>query len=69
MPELTRAQRLTLAETAVSRATTLAQDAERAARGDARALAVPLAAAGSLWADVARSHADIAAALPDTPEA
>jgi hypothetical protein len=63
MPELNREQRLTMAEAAVSRAATLARDAERAARGDARALAVPLAAAGSLWADIASAHADIAAAL------
>jgi hypothetical protein len=70
MPELNREQRLTMAEAAVSRAATLARDAERAARGDARALAEPLAAAGSLWADVATAHSAIAAALPDTtPEA
>ncbi|MGW2781061.1 hypothetical protein ACWC3X_07370 [Streptomyces populi] len=63
MPDLNREQRLVMAEAAVSRAATLARDAERAARGDARALAVPLAAAGSLWADVAAAHSAIAAAL------
>jgi hypothetical protein len=63
MPDLTREQRLTLADAAIDRATTLARDAERAARGDARAIAAPLAAAGGLWAQVADSHAAIAAAM------
>ncbi|MFF1658050.1 hypothetical protein [Streptomyces sp. NPDC058255] len=59
---------LTRAEAAVERAAALARDAERAARGDARAIAVPLSAAGALWADIARSHAAIAQAMPETDD-
>ncbi|MER5473718.1 hypothetical protein [Streptomyces sp. NPDC002685] len=63
---MTREQRLTMADAANTRAAGLARDAERAARGDARALAEPLAAAGGLWAQIASSHAAIAAAMTDT---
>jgi hypothetical protein len=63
---VTREERLTMADAANTRAATLARDAERAARGDARALAEPLAAAGVLWAQIARSHAAIAQAMTDT---
>lgn len=63
---MTREQRLSMADAANTRAATLARDAERAARGDARAIAVPLAAAGGLWAQVASSHAAIAAAMTST---
>jgi hypothetical protein len=64
---MTREQRLTMADAAATRAATLARDAETAARStEFRHKAVPLAAAGALWADVARSHAAIAAVLPET---
>jgi hypothetical protein len=64
---VTREQRLTMADAAATRAAGLARDAEAAARSyDRRSQAEPLAAAGSLWADVARAHAAIAAALPET---
>ncbi|WP_328449858.1 hypothetical protein OG780_19315 [Streptomyces sp. NBC_00386] len=65
---MTREQRLSMADAANTRAATLARDAERAARGDARAIAVPLAAAGGLWAQVASSHAAIAAAMTSTDD-
>lgn len=64
---MTREERLTMADAATTRATALARDAEEAARGfHNRHKAEPLASAGSLWADVARAHAAIAAALPET---
>lgn len=63
---MTREERLTMADAAVTRAAKLARQAETAALGDARSIAVPLSAAGQLWADVARAHAAIADALPDT---
>lgn len=54
------------AKAAVSRAAQLAEHAEAAARhDDKRAKAVPLAAAGDLWADVARTYATIAHLLPE----
>lgn len=64
---MTREQRLTMADTALTRAVSLARDAEDAARSfDRQHKAAPLAAAGALWADVARAHTAIAAALPET---
>lgn len=71
---MTREERLTMADAATTRAASCAREAEQAARStDRRHQAEPLAAAGSLWAEVARAHAAIAAALPatagDTPEA
>jgi hypothetical protein len=63
-----RTNHIALADAAVVRAEHLAADAERAAHGDARSKAEPLAAAGALWADIARTHAAIAQALPDTEE-
>lgn len=69
---MNREQRLTMADAAASRAASLARDAEACARhADYPHKVAPLAAAGALWADVARAHAAIAAALPetdDTPE-
>ncbi|WP_392968177.1 hypothetical protein [Streptomyces sp. LN245] len=59
---------LKLAGAAIDRAASLARDAERAARGDARALAEPLAAAGGLWAQVADSHTALAAAMTSTDD-
>lgn len=64
---MTREQRLTMADAATTRAAALARDAEDAARSfHDQHKAAPLAAAGALWADIARAHADIAAVLPET---
>ncbi|NUP32147.1 MAG: hypothetical protein HOU01_10560 [Streptomycetaceae bacterium] len=66
---MNREQRLTMADAAATRAASLARDAERyATHPDHTHKAAPLAAAGALWADVARAHAAIATALPETPE-
>lgn len=65
--ESTQQQYVSLAWDAASRAAQLAEHAERAARNpDKQAKAAPLAAAGSLWADVSRSYSAIAAALSGT---
>jgi hypothetical protein len=59
-----------MADAAVNRAVSNARDAERYARtDDHRHKAGPLAAAGALWADIARAHAAIAQALPETESA
>ncbi|KUN91887.1 hypothetical protein [Streptomyces caeruleatus] len=64
---MTREQRLTMADIATTRAAGLAREAEDAARSlNSRHHAAPLAAAGALWADLARAHAAIAAVLPET---
>lgn len=64
---MNRKQRLTMADAAVSRAASLARDAEKYATGpDHPHKVAPLAAAGALWADIARAHAAIAEALPET---
>lgn len=64
---MTRKQRLAMADAAAGRAASLAREAESAARNnDLRYKAQPLAAAGVLWADVARAHAAIAEALPES---
>ncbi|WP_364706630.1 hypothetical protein [Streptomyces ossamyceticus] len=66
---MTREQRLTMADAAATRAAGLAREAEDAARHpDNQRKVQPLTAAGALWADVARAHAAIAAALPETEE-
>ena len=58
---------LTLADEAASRATALARQAQRAVdNGDSMGQLPSLAAAGSLWADVARAQAAIAAAMTET---
>lgn len=63
---MTREQQLALADEATTRATNLAHDAEEAARSfHDRHKAEPFAAAGALWADIARTHAAIAAVLPE----
>lgn len=66
MNKSTQEQYVSLAWTAASRAAALAGDAENAARidNDPRQ-AEALAAAGALWADVARTYTSIAAVLPD----
>ncbi|MDX3068810.1 hypothetical protein PV518_42850 [Streptomyces sp. ND04-05B] len=67
---MNREQRLTMADEATTKAANLARDAEDAARGfHNRDKAEPLAAVGALWADIARSHAAIAATLPETENA
>jgi len=66
---MNREQRLTMADAAVSRAASLARETEKyATHPDYTHKAAPLAAAGALWADVARAHAAIAEALPETDE-
>lgn len=63
---MNRKQRLSMADAAVSRAASLARDAEKYATGpDHPHKVAPLAAAGALWAQVAQVHAAIAAALPE----
>jgi hypothetical protein len=64
---MNREQRLTMADAAATRAASLARDVQAAAEaGDSLGRVPRLAAAGALWADVARAHAAIAAALPET---
>ncbi|MBP5915877.1 hypothetical protein ACH3XX_42360 [Streptomyces scabiei] len=64
---MNREQRLAMADAATTRAAGLAREAEDAAHSfHNRQTAEPLAAVGALWADIARSHAAIAAALPET---
>ncbi|WP_411078528.1 hypothetical protein [Streptomyces sp. cmx-10-25] len=59
-----RTQHLSYATEAIISADKLAIAAERAARSESHKTA-PLAAAGALWADIARAHAAIATALAD----
>lgn len=67
---MTREERLTMANAAVERAAGLARDAEIHARhSESRHRTQPLAAAGALWADIARIHTDIARLLPATESA
>lgn len=69
---MNRQQRLTMADAAATRAASLARDAENAAHSsdpNHHSKTSRLAAAGALWADIARSHAAIAAALPETVDA
>ena len=62
-------QPLAFARDAAWRAASLAGEAERYAQNpDYPDKVAPLAAAGALWADVARAHAAIAAALPADDE-
>lgn len=62
-----RAKHLNLADAAVRRAENLAGDAEKYATGyDHLHRVAPLTAAGALWADIARAHAEVAAALTTT---
>lgn len=62
----TQQQYVRLAWDAASKAAQLAEHAENAARQRGKQDQVaPLAAAGALWADVARSYAAIATVLPD----
>jgi hypothetical protein len=62
-----REQHLKLANDAVTRAERLAGDAEKyASSSDRLHYAEPTAAVGSLWAEISRTHAAIAAAKPET---
>lgn len=64
---MNREQHLKLADAAVTRAERLAGDAEKyAVNPDYPHKVAPRAAAGALWADIARAHAAIAAAQPET---
>lgn len=66
MNKTTQEQYVHLAWDATAKAEQLAREAERYARDeDFRHKVEPLAAAGSLWADVAQSYAAIAAVLPE----
>lgn len=66
---MNRDERLTMANTAMDKATQLARDAEFHARShESRQRTQPLAAAGALWVDIARAHADIATLLPETED-
>ncbi|MFJ3826218.1 hypothetical protein [Streptomyces nodosus] len=62
-----RTQHMKLADAALTRAQRLAEDAEHYAQSDTyNHKAAPFAAAGALWADIARTHATVAATLPET---
>lgn len=63
---MTREEALAKARTAAGHAANLAESAQGAAYSESRThVAVPLAAAGALWADTARAYAAIAAVLPE----
>ncbi|MFE6194152.1 hypothetical protein [Streptomyces sp. NPDC057838] len=65
-----RTKHLACADEALRRAENLAGDAEDAARSlDHRHKAEPLAAAGALWAQIARTHTALAGALAETEPA
>jgi hypothetical protein len=64
---VTREELVTTAQNAADKAAVLAGEAEAAAHSfHDRDMAERLAAAGALWADVARAHTSIAAVLPET---
>jgi hypothetical protein len=66
---VTRDEHLAKAEAAAKQAADLAADADRYAHSFEGRTKVPLlAAAGALWADVARAHAAIADVLPETED-
>lgn len=63
---MTREEALAKARAAAGHAANLAESAQGAAYSESRThVAVPLAAAGALWADTARAYAAIAAVLPE----
>jgi hypothetical protein len=67
---MNRQQALTEAGNAADKARRSAEYVDNVvAGGDSQGKVPRLAAAGALWADVARSYAAIAAATPETPEA
>jgi hypothetical protein len=64
-----RTKHLKLADEAVCRAERFAGDAEAAAESyDNRNKVAPLTAIGALYADIARTHAAIAATMPEKTE-
>ncbi|MFE8962145.1 hypothetical protein [Streptomyces iakyrus] len=63
-----RTKHLKLADEAVCRAERFAGDAEDARKRHEPHKVAPLTAIGALYADIARSHAAIAAATPETTE-
>lgn len=68
MDDETKQHFLTEAKDAARKAVQLAVHAEAAARTiDRHVKAVPLAAAGALWADIARTYTTLASVVPDVP--
>lgn len=63
-----RTKHLKLADEAVCRAERFAGDAEDAIKNHEPHKVAPLATLGALYADIARSHAAIAAATTETAE-
>ncbi|MFI0139643.1 hypothetical protein [Streptomyces luteogriseus] len=63
-----RIKHLKLADEAVCRAERFAGDAEDAVKNHERHKVAPLTTLGALYADIARSHAAIAAATPEKTE-
>lgn len=63
-----RNKHLKLADEAVCRAERFAGDAEDAVKNHEPHKVAPLTGIGALYADIARSHAAIAAALTETTE-
>ena len=63
-----RTKHLKLADEAVCRAERFAGDAEDARKNHEPDKVAPLIAVGALYADIARSHAAIAAAMPEKTE-
>lgn len=62
-----RIKHLDMADDAVLRAEDIAREAQRAVEdGDSLGRIPRLTAVGAVWADIARAHAAIAAALPET---
>jgi hypothetical protein len=58
-----------MADAALTRAASLARDAEEAARSFYdRDKTQQYAAVGALWASIARTHTEIAAVLPETED-
>jgi hypothetical protein len=60
---VTRAEHLAQAAEALTKAAKLADAAEYLSRGEKHGKAVSLAAVGTLWNDVARTHLELARAL------
>ena len=65
---MNRTKHLKLADEAVCRAERFAGDAEDARKCHEPQKVAPLTAIGALYADIARSHAAIAAAMPEKTE-
>lgn len=64
---MNRQEAIAKAEDAANKAAKLAAEADRRANhADYQSRVTPVAEAGAVWADVARSYAAIAAVLPET---